>query len=124
MLSTGSKPTGRGSKRIPLAMVCSACSNPPSSSFGAGAVAGGVGYGAGAGLMKVADKFWGELSRSAQKQAITGLGKVSQAQVNIVLKQIKNGVTDNIYRQLVKDYGMDVVLAATVSAVGTEVKGK
>lgn len=93
-------------------------------SFGMGALAGGVGYGAGQGLMKIADKMWGELSRTAQKQAIIGLGNVSQKYVNIVLQEIKNGVTENIYRQLVQRYGADVVLAATVSAVGTEVKGK
>jgi RHS repeat-associated protein len=93
-------------------------------SFGVGAIAGGVGYGAGQGLIKIADKMWGELSRAARKQAITRLGNVSQKDVNIVLKEIRNGTTENIYRQLLKKYGADVMLAATVAAVGTEVNGK
>ncbi len=93
-------------------------------SLGCGAAASALGYGAGKGLIGIANKYWGGLSRAAQKQAITGLGKVSQKAVNIVLQQIKKGVTNNIYKQLVQRYGIDVVLSATVSAVGTEVKGK
>ena len=92
--------------------------------FCAGAIAGGIGYGAGEGLLRIADKAWGELSRTAQKQAITGIGNVSQKYVNVVLREIKNGVTENIYRQLIKEYGADVVLAATVAAFGAELNLK
>lgn len=63
------------------------------------------------------------MNRAAQKQSIRGLG-VSQGNINIALGEIKDKVTENVYRQLVRKYGADVVLAATVSMVGTEVAGK
>lgn len=75
-------------------------------------------------LMRIADHVWKGLGRTAQKQAIVKLGKVSHKMVNVVLKKIKHGVTENVYRQLIRKYGADVVLAATVSAVSSEVKGK
>ena len=62
------------------------------------------------------------MSRGARKQAIKNIGNVSQKYVNIVLKEIKNGLTENMYRQLIKRYGADVIIAATVSAVSTETK--
>lgn len=52
-----------------------------------GAIAGGTGYAAGQGLTKIADKVWNELSRTAKKQAITGLGNVSHKMVNVVLNK-------------------------------------
>ena len=90
--------------------------------FAAGSIAGGLGYGASEGIFRFADKVWGEMSRGARKQAIKNIGNVSQKYVNIVLKEIKNGLTENMYRQLIKRYGADVIIAATVSAVSTETK--
>ena len=45
---------------------------------------------------------------------------VDQSMVNIVLQKMKNGATENAYRQWVEDYGFDVVLAATVAGFGGE----
>ena len=92
-------------------------------SFNLGAAAGGLGYGASESLFQIADSFWSQLNRTEMKTAIKKLGGVSQAQVNVVLKKINNNITDNIYRQLIKDYGQDVVLAATVSSIATDVYG-
>ena len=94
--------------------------NSAGSSFLVGAVAGGVGYGFGESLLSYADNLWGNLSRTAQKQAIKRLNYVDQSRVNIVLQKMKNGATENAYRQWVKDYGFDVVLAATVAGFGGE----
>ena len=94
--------------------------NGAGSSFLVGAVSGGVGYGLGESLLGFADNLWSNLSRTAQKQAIKRLNYVDQSMVNIVLQKMKNGATENAYRQWVKDYGFDVVLAATVAGFGGE----
>ena len=50
---------------------------------------------------------------------ITSLGKVDQSKVNIVYKEIREGVTEDTISHLIEKYGMDVVLSTIVSSVGT-----
>jgi RHS repeat-associated protein len=87
------------------------------SSFAVGAVAGAVGFGVGDfGVNRVADQYWANLSRTAQKQAIRDFGiKIS---ANEVRRQMNDGIVENVFRQLAVKYGIDVAVAAAVSGFG------
>ena len=61
----------------------------------------------------------GAYQQEMKKQIITSLGKVDQSKVNIVYKEIREGVTEDTISHLIKEYGMDVVLSTIVSSVGT-----
>ena len=87
--------------------------------MGVGAFAGTIGQMMSTALFKGANKYWDSLTRNEKKQIITSLGKVDQSKVNIVYKEIREGVTEDTISHLIKEYGMDVVLSTIVSSVGT-----
>ena len=87
--------------------------------FAEGAVAGVVGQFVGDQLLNWVDKYWKQLSRDAKKHIISNLGNVDQAQINEVYKAIRAGVNQNTLRQLIKEYGIDVVLSVFVSTTAT-----
>ena len=65
------------------------------------------------------DKYWKQLSRDAKKHIISNLGNVDQARINEVYKAIRAGVNQNTLHQLIKEYGIDVVLSVFVSTTAT-----
>ena len=87
--------------------------------FAEGAVAGVVGQFVGDQLLNWVDKYWRQLSRDAKKHIISNLGNVDQAQINEVYKAIRAGVNQNTLHQLIKEYGIDVVLSVFVSTTAT-----
>ena len=87
--------------------------------FAEGAAAGVVGQLVGDQLLNWTDKYWKQLSRDAQKHIISNLGNVDQAQINEVYKAIRAGVNQNTLHQLIKEYGIDVVLSVFVSTTAT-----
>ena len=87
--------------------------------FAEGAAAGVVGQFAGDQLLNWTDKYWKQLSRDAKKHIISNLGNVDQAQINEVYKAIRAGVNQNTLQQLIKEYGIDVVLSVFVSTTAT-----
>ena len=87
--------------------------------FAEGAVAGVVGQFVGDQLLNWVDKYWKQLSRDAKKHIISNLGNVDQAQINEVYKAIRAGVNQNTLHQLIKEYGIDVVLSVFVSTTAT-----
>ena len=87
--------------------------------FAEGAAAGVVGQFVGDQLLNWTDKYWKQLSRDAKKHIISNLGNVDQAQINEVYKAIRAGVNQNTLHQLIKEYGIDVVLSVFVSTTAT-----
>ena len=87
--------------------------------FAEGAVAGVVGQFVGDQLLNWVDKYWKQLSRDAKKHIISNLATVDQAQINEVYKAIREGVNQNTLHQLIKEYGIDVVLSVFVSTTAT-----
>ena len=87
--------------------------------FAEGAAAGVVGQFVGDQLLNWNDKYWKQLSRDAKKHIISNLGNVDQAQINEVYKAIRAGVNQNTLHQLIKEYGIDVVLSVFVSTTAT-----
>lgn len=87
--------------------------------FAEGAVAGVVGQFVGDQLLNWVDKYWRQLSCDAKKHIISNLGNVDQAQINEVYKAIRAGVNQNTLHQLIKEYGIDVVLSVFVSTTAT-----
>ena len=87
--------------------------------FAEGAAAGVIGQLVGDQLLNWTDKYWKQLSRDAQKHIISNLGNVDQAQINEVYKAIRAGVNQNTLHQLIKEYGIDVVLSVFVSTTAT-----
>ena len=84
-----------------------------------GANAGLLGYGASKVLIKGVTKYFGKLSKSAQKAFLKRIGKISNRELTAIRKQVKNGLTPNALNKLVNKYGYDVIVSAFVSSTAT-----
>lgn len=94
--------------------------NDAAGAFIAGGIAGGMGYGKGKATIGKAAALWGGLNRTAQKQALRRFGNVSQKMINAAYKEVREGVQENIYRQILKKYGIEAIVSGFVSAISTE----
>jgi hypothetical protein len=69
----------------------------------------------------VADKLWNSLSRTKQKTLLRSIGDIDNNVINIVRREMKNGVTPNLYHQLFEKYGVNTFYAGLMSGFNTEI---
>ena len=84
-----------------------------------GAAAGLLGNASAKLLTKGVTKHFGSLTKAKQKAFLSRIGRITNAQLNAIRQQIKNGLTPQLLDTLVKKYGYDVVISTWVSSTAT-----